>query len=434
MMMRGTDAAGAIAAQARVERAEELMPQTRSPLLRGLRPFLSHEAASTLDRMLAGEFDHRERSTRGGRPGSSADPSAAQSPKRALERLINTSQFGELEAAHRATLLGAIAGTPRDAEGTKAAQRLVGSGMMSRLSSVERTQLVQLFDRLPSSERAVLSTLSERPLHKRSVLEDRDFEDTLLIAHLLALASNKLARPIADLGIKAEEVIALVLATLANPERIGLEEGADGVLSILEFGLAETSPAELARLWRELVSGDLVAELPSEGTIDLGKRLEGVDPNLGTLDTPLRMGLEAITVLARPKGSGSKDDYIMPGGHGIDADVVARTLGFLYGVGFTVASGAAGALRGLERVSSERFRVPPAFTSLLYDGGERLFLFDRIESGTVYFRAPHGTSTKPKGARRREPDRLIEDPATGLESLPLPLFKQLIGVALVPRT
>jgi hypothetical protein len=425
LVMRGTEGAAAIAAQAKIERLEEQMPTARHPALKPLRGRLSHEAISNLERALGGEFENRELGA------------APHSPKRSLEKLINLSAFTELEAADRARLLAALAQDPREVETIRSAQRLASSAILPRLSPRDRTTLLDLFSLLSPSDRAALAALAARGLHRASFLEDRDFEDTILISHLHALASaKKLAPPIERLGIKSEDVVALVLATLATPERIALEEGANGVLSVLEFGLADASPSECARLWRGLVTQDAAADLPTEGTLELGKYLGSTDmgPSPGSVDTPLRMGFDLLARLARPKGGLDRSAFVMPGGHGIDADVLARALGYLYGVGFTVAAGSAAAWRHLERVHQDRYRVPPAFISLLYEGGERLFVFDHIEGGSVFFRAPHGTSTKPPGARRLEPDRQVEDPPQGLESVLTQSFKANVGVAIVPRT
>ncbi len=124
----------------------------------------------------------------------------------------------------------------------------------------------------------------------------------------------------------------------------------------------------------------------------------------------------------------------MPGGHGVDADVVSRALEALYGVGFTVVAGAAGALRHLERASREPDRVPPIYVSVLSERGERLFLFDHLENDWVYLRAPHGKSSKRPGTVRLEPTREVVDPDRSLDRIPLADFKANAGVALIPRT
>src|SRR5207244_780632 len=162
-----------------------------------------------------------------------------------------------------------IAKDPRDVDTMKSAQRLLASGVLTHLSVRDQTLLLELLRVLPSADRVQLATLAERKLHNGSAIADRDFEDTMLIAHLHALA------------------------------------------------------------------------------------------------------LELLAPLAHPRSGPSKDSFVMPGGHGIDADVTARALAFLYGVGFTVAAGASAAMRTIERVGPDMQRVPPVFFSLLYDGGER---------------------------------------------------------------
>jgi hypothetical protein len=123
----------------------------------------------------------------------------------------------------------------------------------------------------------------------------------------------------------------------------------------------------------------------------------------------------------------------MPGGHGIDADVVSRALEKIYGVGFTVAAGAQNALRHLGRVKGEPHRIPPVFVSLLYERGERLFLFDHVDQDHVYLRAPHGRSTKRRGAYRLDPRREVVDPDEAIDRVPLKTFEKHVGIALIPR-
>ena len=112
---------------------------------------------------------------------------------------------------------------------------------------------------------------------------------------------------------------------------------------------------------------------------------------------------------------------------------VSRALALVYCVGFTVAAGAPTALRHLERAAADPQRVPPVFVTMLYDRGERMFLFDRLENGETFVRAPHGRSSKRKGAQRIDPLRIVDDPDRGLDKVSVEELKSLVGVALVPR-
>src|SRR5205085_3720139 len=93
-----------------------------------------------------------------------------------------------------------------------------------------------------------------------------------------------------------------VLASISSPERLPFEEGADGVLSIIEFGLASVSPAEHVRLWLSLVSSPMTAKLAGEGELDLGAVLdEHEDFTFSARETPMRVGLELLAGLAHPR-------------------------------------------------------------------------------------------------------------------------------------
>jgi hypothetical protein len=267
------------------------------------------------------------------------------------------------------------------------------------------------------------------------VLEDRDLHNVGLISHLYELAEGReVAVEMERSGVRRGRVLSLVLGSIAHPERLPFEEGHDGVLSLLEFALADTSPAELSRLWLGLVSGDMKVRLAGEGEIDLGPRMRGAGGvGFSNRETPLRIAFEQLAQLARPRRSAERDGFVMPGGHGVDADVISRALSFVYGLGFTVAAGAPNAIRHLSRVGEDPNRMPPVFVSLVYERGERLFLFHRMGTDAVLLRAPHGRSTKRKGAERADPARIVEDPDFGVDAIARADLERLIGVALIPR-
>ncbi len=418
----GTKAVGAAARKASVERkAKDLMPISH-PALKQVRGELPGPVMATLIRILSGEMENRS-------------IEASLSPKRALEHLINEVVFNELTLPERARVLVAIAGAPEDITTIKAAIALLKSGVARRFRPSERAKLFEAFIAFDPECRALLARLSARPLRNRSALEDRDYEDTGLVTHLHTLACGlQVAPAIARAGFRAEQIVTLVMSSCANPERLPFEEGADGVLSIIEFGLADCSPAELARLWIELVTGEMTARLAGEGELELGVKLRA-NPQLkfSARETPIRLGLEMLTALANPRRGGDRAAFVMPGGHGVDADVISRSLALLYSVGFTVAAGAPTSARHLDRTTSDTQRVPPVFVTLLYDRGERVFVFDHLDEEHVYLRAPHGRSSKRKGGQRADPVRVVEDPELGLDKITRAEMTSAVGVALIPR-
>ncbi|MFO0722245.1 MAG: hypothetical protein U1E65_00595 [Myxococcota bacterium] len=424
MEMLGTAGAEGLVQRAKIEKLEAQIGVVRSPHLKPFRGHLDDRELSALDRALAGELDSRELGV------------AGSSPKRGLERLIHSPELQRLVLEDRALLLRSVAQDPREIETMKAATRLIEVTPWGRLNAPERRELVELFALLGPAERGALAELAGRGLHGKSAIEAKDFEDARFVAHALGLArSRSLGARVEQAGYTKNQALAALFAAVASPAKVPLEDGASGVVSVFEFALAETSVAEYARLWRGLVTDDLVVELPDQGRLDLGEHLKA-RPGLAFrgADNPLRVGMDLLAGLAHPRSGPIRAAFVMPGGHGIDADVTARALGYLYGIGFTVAAGATGALRQLERAQKDRFRVPPTFVTLLYDGGERLFVYDRIENDRVFLRGPHGASTKPKGGRRLDPERTVEEPELGLDSVSLAFFTEQVGVALVPRT
>lgn len=414
----GTHGAGAEVQRQMVNRIDRELPAVAAPALKILRAELGADALQALDDALAGKYDHR-----------AADGSV--SPKRALEHLINEKSYNALTPKDRAKLLGSIADDPRDVATIKAGIAVLKTRLPERLRDHERSTMLDLFARLDTDGRASLAQVAARRLRGRSALEDKDLRDASLVDRLTELLDGgAVADQLRSRGVKRERMVALVLATLASPEKLPFEEGSSGVLSTLEFALADCSPAEYTRIWSELLSRFCTAELAGDAQLELGRRLEASG---GLTTTPLRFALEQLPELAHPRGKKKRSDFVMPGGHGVDADVVSRALALVYGVGFTVAAGPTTVLRHLERVPRDPQRVPPVFVSLLYERGERLFVFDHMEDGTVFLRAPHGRSSKRAGAFRTDPVRAVVDPERGLESVPFDDFEEWAGVGLVPR-
>lgn len=419
----GTDAVGAAAQRAQIDRLDEALPEVRTRALKVVRGNLDQVEIDALDAALQGAFDDR-----------GTDPS--MSPKRSLEHLINERAYAELAAAEQAKLLKAIAPDPRDIATIKSAIALLKTGVAKKLRQGEREQLFEAFVALDSESRALIARIAARGLRGRSTFEDRDFYGVGAVTHLFQLASGRrLAPEMERAGLGRSRITSLVLGSLAHPARLPFEEAGDGVLGVLEFALADSSPAELMRLWLDLVGPDMRADLAGGVELDLEAAARS-DLEISSRNTPFRLALAQLARRARPRRSAkvSADPFMMPGNLGFDADLIARALELLYGVPFTVAAGGPSALRHLERIDGDPSRLPPVFVSLLYSRGERLFLLDRIEDSTVFLRAPHGRSTKRRGAERIDPPRMVVDPEIGLESVPWDELEPTLGVALIPRT
>jgi hypothetical protein len=418
----GTDAAGVEVHRQRIDLLDRALPAVRSAELRPVRGALRPDALAILDSTLGGAFDPR-----------GVDP--AVSPKRTLEHLIHERSYQELDPEEQALLLTAISDDPRDVSTIKASIALLKTGAPRRLRQDERRLLLELFGDLGPDARVRLAQLGARQLRGRSALEDRDHAGRGLVEQLGQLVRRpRLAPELEALGLRPRKLVATALTVIAAPGRLSFEDGADGVLGLLEFALAELAPAELLRMWRQLASSELAVELAGKGTLDLGARLkERGTPAVSGRGDPVRAALEGLPALARQARSRRRSTFVVPGGGGLDAELLARALELLFGAPFTVAAGEAHALRALERLGTDRQRVPPALVSVLTAQGERLFVFDRLEADGLYVRAPHGKSTKRAGAWRQDPRREVVDPERSLERLPLEETRELLGCALLPR-
>lgn len=422
MEIPGTEAAAAMAARARVERLAELMPVARLPALKSVAGLLLPGTLVRLESALLGEHER-------GRSASSTG-----SPKRLAEALLHGEAYASLELEDRVVLLEGIAKSADRPDTWRHAAQLLESVPKGGQARARRRSL-ELFRALEARHRPALVELAARSLHRRSVLEDQDLEGGALVEHLFTLATaDKLAEPIERRGLRPRDVLTLLLGVLARPARIALEEGADGVLGALEFALAETSPAEYARLWRHLVLGGMTVGLAGDRHLDLKRHLARHDVAFDGTNTPFRVALELLAGLVRPKRGPSRGAFLMPGGQGVDADVTAHALSLLYGMPYAVSAGAAAVKRALATVGREADRVPPVFMSVLYEGGERLFVYDGLDKDEIFVRAPHGSSSKPTGAERKRPARTVRDPERGLESLPLAYLAREVGVIIAPTS
>ncbi len=278
MVGSGTDAASAEVYRQMIQQRAADLPSIHHPALKIMKGELSAADLAVLDRTLAGEFENR-----------TSDPTL--SPKRCLEHLINERGFNDLTPKDRAPFLSAIASEPTDVTTLKASLALAKTGVLKRLRNSERERLGRLFATVGPETRARVARLAARKLRGRSALEDRDLGDTGLVEHLSAMQSERgFATILEAAGLKQRRLAGLVIGAIAHPERLSFSEGTGGVIGMLEFGLADVSPAELARLWRGLLFGDTQVELAGKILVGLDGRADA----LAAKETPLRLVLEDL--------------------------------------------------------------------------------------------------------------------------------------------
>ena len=412
----GTKAAAADVRRQQILR-EANLPDLRTPALKLYAGEVELHRLHRLDAALAGELD---------------DPAMAEmSLKRALEHLIYDRAFAELAHQDRASFLSTVADSEEGLTTIKAALAIAKTGVLTRLDDGARSDLHAVFRGLDLEGRARFARLAARHHRNRSVLEDRDTEGRLLLEHLRVLIDHTDIDPWwPSQGLRLDVVFGLILGTLAQPVRLSFEDSADGVVGVLEFSLADTRPAELARLWR--------ATLGIGGIVNFSGGLQLTTATLKEegprAPTPLRGVLLALANKVRvgPRRSGGAVGHFTPGGRGFDANLVAQSLNQLFGCPYSVSAGATAGRRQLARLSSEPDRAPPAFVSVLYEQGERLFVFDRLTDEHIYLRGPQGQSVKRTGARRTAPDREAVDTDRGIDRIALDSFQDAAGVVLCP--
>ena len=409
----GTKAVGAELRRQKLIREVDV-PELSHSSLRRLAGFVEPNRLRRLDAVLDSPDDEFE---------------ATFSSKRALELLLNDPSFVELAIIDQGALLTTVADAEADLTTVKSTLALTRATRGHSLSAQDFSDLHGIYSRLDLENRARFARLAARPIRSRSALVDRDWRQHTLLRNLRTLVEESdIDSTWTDKGLQVDAVCSLVIGTLAQPVRLSADTGDRAVHALLEFVLADVHPAEFARLWCGVLSRH--DTLPLSGGLRLDTAVIRGQPQS---ETPLRGLFAALAEHVRPTTRSNRRGYRMPEGPGLDADVTARALEQLFGVGYTVAAGDQAALRHLELLDADGERRPPALVSILHPRGERLFVFDRIEQGDIYLRSPHGRSTKRAGQRRSEPDREVILPDLGLDRVSRRDFQETAGAALVPR-
>ena len=402
----GTKAAGAELRRQKILRDAEL-PDIRSGALKLYTGAVSADHLHRLDAIISsdGDDDHDL-----GRLMSSAEP---------LLALLEDRAFVELPLEDRAELLTTVAENDDDLTTVKVAHTLARSGVLNRLSGLGRKHLHRIFRDLDTGDRVRLARLAARKASSGSVLVEVDARGVFLVDHLRALFDGGEIDPWwSTQGLQPKAVASLVLGTLAHPARISPEEGADGVVAALEFCLADRLPAELARLWRGLLCGDL--RLLGGDRVDSALLRQHL-----SRPTPIR---DLLALL--PELLAKRSGFVTGSEQRLDPDALSAVLKPLFGAAYVAVAGAATAERRLRALDAER--PGPAFVSMLSERDERLFVFDRFEAEHVLVRAPQGRSAKRTGNERSAPRRTVVDPEAGLDRIDLKTFQEAVGIALVP--
>jgi hypothetical protein len=417
MVMPGTKAAAGLAARVRVMNIEEALPTTRVPALKLLRAHLSQEEIEELEKIIYGSYDDRDLDR------------AATSPKRAIERLIHHTNFQNLNAEFQALIFREIAQAPHDLDTIVTAHTLCDANLLQHMDAQLQRQLFEVYADLNPKTRSELALAAHRQVNGKSVLIDHDFSDTATMTHLFEIAKQKdLPSLLKKASYSKQELFGHAITRLARPAQIYAEVLGPGVLSVLEFALASYSPAEMTRYWAELIGPEMAIALPKNTSLQL-HRLTNFSEVMG----PMGAMLEQLLPLAHPRGTPTHEALVMPGSRCLDADVIARSLGYLYGITFRVIAEKTRVLDLVRSKRPEKNRVPPIFFTTIIDQYERLFILDHFADDLAYIRAPHGGSLKTKGSRRLDPERRVEVADLGQDIISAETLASCIGVVIAPR-
>ena len=224
-------------------------------------------------------------------------------------------------------------------------------------------------------------------------------------------------------------IIAETLHKLAHPASISRGKGGASILNTIEFALYSDAPAEILRYWNEITSEEMTIDLPSQRQVKLHK-LTHFERNRGIMGT----ALEALLNVAYPRGALTYESLMMPGGHSIDVDVLARVLCEVYGLEFRIVTSPTKAMKYLSSKPKDHFRIPPIFIAIASNDVEGLFLFDGYEDEFTFIRSPHGGSLKQSKEKRKQPTRTVVCLESGQDKIENSLLRECIRFVLAPKT
>jgi len=298
------------------------------------------------------------------------------SPKRSLEHLINEHAYNDLAPVERAKLLKAIALEPRDIATIKSAIAVIKTGVAKRLRSDEREKIFSVFLALglgdaraswPGSQRVLCAAIGAGG--------SRLPGNQALITHSRRSPRSRARARGGAAGRESRQECWASARRRRNPERLALEEAGDGVLGMLEFGLADCSPAELARHLGAARHGDMAAEL-ANGERPRSRRARA-QRQVPSPAATRRCAWGWSSGRARTPAPRTRSQRLRDaGGTASTPDVISRA------AHFSLRSGLHGRgqarrtpIRHVERVTKDPQRVPPVFLTCSMIAATRLFVF-----------------------------------------------------------
>lgn len=274
-----------------------------------------------------------------------------------------------------------------------------------------------------------------------SALLDKDKDGHTLLSNLPAMATGPLAPTLEKNGITRDSLLASVMEEAGKPGEINQSNRGTCTVTSMQYMLCKEDPAEYVRLMLGLTSPTGTVELRNGATL---KREEDSVPqdDAWSRSASERMFQAAMMEYANgglnysnvtDKNTGSKkilgifNKHVSSGGLGTKAQ--ERGLQGLFGKDFEPFTGF---IPDISVDVLKKYSGRDLLMDLSWGGGGHAVTLQKIEGDRVYFRNPWGSSSDKVGTTYSKPNRRLEDPANGIESMSLKDFKKCFKRAYLP--
>ena len=244
----------------------------------------------------------------------------------------------------------------------------------------------------------------------------RDTEGETLLQNLSELALQEMDPALAESGVTRESLLASVMTEL-TPGMVNQDGHGTCTVTSAQYMLVSQNPSEYVRIMEGLLSPSGSATLASGVTVDRD------DASIAPDSSTSRSGSERIfqaAMMQYAKG-GEEGDYdnVEDKLNGLNKDDQERMLEALFGAEFDAYDGSFNFNDDREdmRRYVEEHLPGQVYTSMEWGDGGHAVVIEEIRDGRVYFRNPWGPNDSEPGHVEHDPERRIEDPETGLESM-----------------
>ncbi|MDY7228555.1 hypothetical protein [Hyalangium rubrum] len=337
--------------------------------------------------------------------------------------------------------VGAAAGAAAAAGATSATsaklrEEFQASDGFKDLSADQQKQALEVFDAMDLQGQRALKDLTDRQMSVSTetdcrigtALLDRDSTGKTLLDNLHQMATQKMPDSFKDSGVTRESLMASICQEAAHPGEINQHNRGTCTVTSMQYMLNDTNPAEYARIMTGLMSEKGEVTLASGAT--LSRDADSIAPDSATQrSSSERLFQAAMMQYAR---GGAEGDYsnLTNKDDGLNASEQERTLEALFNRDFDNYTGG-----GADDILAKLKDRSPTDSYIRMHWGEdksggHAVVVDRVENGRVYIRNPHGPGGT-QGDTLENPPRVVEDPATGLQSMSEADFKEWIKSTII---